>query len=74
MIVEDTEDGGCSWCPLVVDEREEDRQAAVAYWKEGERLRKDKLWDEALHLFTKGVVANPSDANCWIGLSRVSQE
>lgn len=70
-IVEDDENGGCSWCPLVVDEREEDRQAFVGYWRKGENFRQNKRWAQALQLFTQGVVANPSDANCWIGLSRV---
>ena len=74
MIVEDDENGGCSWCPLAVDEREEDTQTSVGYWKEGEHLRRNKSWDQALKLFTQGVVANPSDAKCWIGLSKVSQE
>ena len=74
MIVEDDECGGCSWCPVVVDDREEDRQAAVDCWKRGEQFRSGKQWGEALELYARGVVANPSNAKCWVGISRVSQE
>lgn len=75
MIVEDDDGGGCSWCPVVVDDREEDRQAAaVVCWKEGEQLRSRENWGEALDVYARGVVANPSNAKCWIGISRVSQE
>lgn len=72
MIVEDDENGGCSWCPVVVEERKEDSQASIVYWEKGELLRGIKSWEDALELFSRGVAANSSNAKCWIGLSRVS--
>lgn len=72
VLVEDDSDGGCSWCP-VVTEGEEDESASVEFWTKGEELRKLKNWARALECFSRGLVANPRNAACWLGISKVCQ-
>lgn len=75
MIVEKGDDGeGCSWCPVVPEKREQDGQASHEFWQKGEHFRKNKNWASAGDLFARGVVADPSNSACWIGLSRVRPE
>lgn len=73
VIVEDNDDGGgCSWCPVVEDGRDENKDRSHANWVKGEQQRAAGDWHRALDTFTRGVVADPLSVRCWIGLSRVS--
>lgn len=72
-IVEDDGDGGCSWCPVVAEAREENEHDWTYFWKKGEQLRNAKDWPGALDFYNRAVVANPRNSTCWSRIAEVSR-
>ena len=71
MIIEDVYKEECSSCPLTADKCESDQQVAQECCHKGKRFLDAINWTRAMEMFSQGVVADPSNAACWIGLSRV---
>ncbi|CAN0316526.1 unnamed protein product [Ascophyllum nodosum] len=74
MIIEDVYKEECSSCPLTADKCESDQQVAQECCHKGKRFLDAKNWTRAMEMFSQGVVADPSNAACWIGLSRVHRK
>lgn len=73
VVEEEIEHGSaCSWCPLREDVVGKDAEVAHKSWVKGEELRAGGDLDRASEMYARGVVADPSNLLCWIGLSRVS--